>query len=543
MKTINNILCIGLLIGITSCNSFLDQQPKSQMTLQTYFTTLAQGQSAVNQLYRDGFPGLYDAGSAYGGPTIMMGGYISGIFDNQYKGQEQIVLDCQKLLIDPLRNEDALEGIWQNCYTAINRANTAIKYVPTIPNISDQDKNTLLAQAKFFRAWNYFHLVKSFGDIPLIVEPTESLDGLDVSRTSTADVYAQIIQDLTDADNSGLNTAAFMNNGYRVTTGTVETVLAQVYLQMSGYPLQANHYADAANMARKVINSGVYQLTMHKDLQLNSAYNQIRTSNMNLAETIYTREYQTGISDGGWWPTYAFPTGYAPLFGSSFKYAITNLTYGAADSPDSTAIKWYEPKDLRVQEKQYFFRQFTYNNNGSDTTVAIVPTGNWFYYDANACFTTGSCSQAKIILRYPEVLLIAAEAIAQSEGVTSEAINDLAQVRARAYPSAPDGSGYQADVAAIATTLQGLSVSDFVKQVWTEKLREFALEFKIWDDIQRTRQYPVSADNGVVTFVNVVGATTPWNATFEEKHLLWPIPADEMQRNPNLQQNPGYPLY
>ena len=542
MKTIINILCIGLLIVVTSCNAFLDQQPKSQMTLQTYFATTAQGQSVVNQLYRDGFPGLYDAGSAYAGPTIMMGGYLSGIFDNQYKGQEQIVLDCQKLLLDPLRDEDDLEGIWQNCYTAINRANTAIKYVPTIPGITDQDKNSLVAQAKFFRAWNYFHLVKSFGDIPLIVDPTESLEGLDVARTSTSDVYAQIIQDLTDAD-AGLNTAAFMNNGYRVTTGTVETVLAQVYLQMSGYPLQANHYADAANAARKVINSGVYHLTMHNDLQLNSAYNQIRTSNMNLAETIYTREYMTGIASGGWWPTYAFPTGYAPLFGSSFKYAITNLTYGAADCPDSTAINWYEPNDLRIQEKQYFFRQFTYNNNGSDTTVAIAPTGNWFFYDDNACFTTGSCSQAKIILRYPEVLLIAAEAIAQSEGVTAEAINDLAQVRARAYPTAPDGSSYQADVATIANTLQGLSVTDFVKQVWTEKLREFALEFKIWDDIQRTRQYPVSASNGVVTFVNVVGATTPWKATFEEKHLLWPIPADEIQRNPNLQQNPGYSVY
>jgi hypothetical protein len=284
-------------------------------------------------------------------------------------------------------------------------------------------------------------------------------------------------------------------------------------------------------------------MTMNGDLQLNSAYNQIRTSNLNLSETVFSHEYMTGISDGGWWPTYAFPDGYAPLFGSNFKYAITNLTYGAADAPDSIAIKWYPSNDLRVQEKQFFFREFTYSNNGTDVSVPISPTGNWFYYDADAAFNTGSCSQAKIVLRYPEVLLIAAEAIAQSEGVTAEAINDLAQVRARAFPSAPDGSSYQADVQTVANSLQGLSVNDFVQQVWTEKLREFALEFKIWDDIQRTRQYPVSADNGVVTFVNVVGATTPWSATFGEQHLLWPIPADEIQRNPNLQQNPGYPTY
>ncbi|MDZ7689962.1 MAG: RagB/SusD family nutrient uptake outer membrane protein [Balneolaceae bacterium] len=75
-----------------------------------------------------------------------------------------------------------------------------------------------------------------------------------------------------------------------------------------------------------------------------------------------------------------------------------------------------------------------------------------------------------------------------------------------------------------------------------ERLRELALNFKIWTDIQRTRQYPVPSESnpGEVNFVDVVGASNNWGQTYEEHHLLYPIPDDEIQTNPALEQNPGY---
>jgi hypothetical protein len=127
--------------------------------------------------------------------------------------------------------------------------------------------------------------------------------------------------------------------------------------------------------------------------------------------------------------------------------------------------------------------------------------------------------------------LIAAEAIAQSSGVNAEAAGYLATIQARASMNKTK--------AEITTTLMALSKDDFIKEVWKEKIRELIFENKIWNDITRTRMYPTVKD-GVFTFVPIVGATNPWGKTFTEKNLLFPIPNDEMQRNPKLVQNPGY---
>ncbi|MEX1120668.1 MAG: RagB/SusD family nutrient uptake outer membrane protein, partial [Balneolales bacterium] len=106
--------------------------------------------------------------------------------------------------------------------------------------------------------------------------------------------------------------------------------------------------------------------------------------------------------------------------------------------------------------------------------------------------------------------------------------------RSRAYTNSTRGD--------IEAELTGLSEEAFVQEVWKERLRELALEFVIWPDIQRTRQYPVTdTDNpGEVNFVNVVGQNNNWGQTYQEKHLLYPIPDTEMQRNPSLTQNDGY---
>ena len=140
-----------------------------------------------------------------------------------------------------------------------------------------------------------------------------------------------------------------------------------------------------------------------------------------------------------------------------------------------------------------------------------------------------------MIYGYANALLIAAEAIAQSEGVTPEAINYLAQVRARGY--------WQLDIPAVEATLTGLSPDLFAEEVWTERLRELVFEFRTWFDIQRTRKYPVTdeSNRGEVTYVDVVGHTNPMGATYEEKHLLFPLSENEIQRNPDLgDNNPGY---
>ena len=83
---------------------------------------------------------------------------------------------------------------------------------------------------------------------------------------------------------------------------------------------------------------------------------------------------------------------------------------------------------------------------------------------------------------------------------------------------------------------------DFIKAVWTERLREFPLEFKIWDDCVRTGMFPVvdATEKGKVTYVTLVGAKNGSGGTFQASDLLWPLSLNEIQRNPNLVQNDGY---
>lgn len=512
--------------AFNSCESFLEEEPRENMSLSQFYKTANHARAGVNALYNVGLITYYDAG-VYNGATIAWGPYLSGLYDNEYKGQEVIVQYSQELTISPSNIANQMNTLWANCYTAIARANTGLKYIPAIddPTFESGEKEHLIAQAKFFRAFNYFHLVKFYGDVPLVTEPYETLENLYVPRDPSSAVYALIEQDLTEAI-PDLEDEAFVENGFRVTKATAQTLLANVYLQMSGYPLNTNRYADAAAAARSIINAGKHSLTQHLNHEEGSAYNIIRTSD-NLKEYVFTRERSATIADyQNRWVQLSFPV-YAAAWGT-FKYTLTNN----AIRPMPTLINTYDPvNDLRIQERQFFFTQYPDQNGNMSQFEQPSP---WFYLDEEAMFETGISGKDFPIYRYAEVLLIAAEAIAQAEGVTAEAAGYLADVRARAYTTRTR--------AQIVSELSALSKEAFIEQVWAERIREFSLEMKIWDDIQRTRKYPVTSANnkGVVTFIEVIGAQNPWGATFQEKHMLWPITDQELQRNPSLTQNPGY---
>lgn len=521
-----NIIVFSILLCSTACTDFLTEETKSEMNTSQYFATPDHARAAVNNLYRAGVPAFLDAGSAHYGATIMLNGYLSGFYDNEFKGMSREVRDCQTLQITADGIASSLDKVWQNGYIAIARANTVIKYIGNTPGLSSAELQELLAQAKFFRAYNYLYLVKFFGDVPLITEPYESLDNLYVARTASEEVYKQITDDLTESAN-GLKDACFTENGFRVTKATAEIVLADAYLNMSGYPLKKDNYANAAKAARSIINTGKHALLENGKTPETSAYNMIRTLD-DSKEYIYSREYMVGIADNGWRPTYSLP--YAMVALGIFKYGTTNNIY----RPLNEILNIYDPEnDLRIQEKQFFHTSLTYVKDGMEETVTFE-TAPYLWYEEEALFQTGKGGKDVAVYRYAEALLIAAEAIAQSEGVTAEAVEYLAQVRIRAYT--------QMDKSDIVDNLASLTKENFIKEVWKERLREFILENKIWDDIQRTRMYPVTSESkkGEVDFIDVIGAKNPWGATFQEKHLLWPISANEIQRNPSLIQNAGY---
>jgi len=511
-----------------SCDDFLEEEPRDEISLDQFFEEPAQAENAVNALYAIGAPQMWSAGGVYDGKRGMYGQYLSGFFDNEYKGQEPHIQFAQQLTLNGINIDGFSNSIWSDLYLAISRANSAIKYIPDTPGLSEADANRLMAEARFFRGFAYFQLVRLYGEVPLIEEPYEALEDLYIEKSPIADIYALIESDLTFAVNEGgLSSSAMVNNNYRITEGAAAAVLADVYLTMSGEPLNQDRYADAAAMARRVINSGTYSLAQHDvvegevDLE-NSAYNKIRRDEALAQEYIYLIEHEVGISTSTY-PRYAYPVAYA----SEVKYAITNGAYQPVDE-----FMWgYDAEnDLRAQNKQYFHTTFVH----SEDSISTFPPTPYIWHEDDALFQTATSGKDTRAYSYSEILLIAAEAIAQSEGITAEAISYLAEVRSRAY--------WKQDEADIEAALNGLSQQAFVEEVWTERYRELVFDFKLWFDMIRTRKYPLTSEggNGEIEYVNLVGQENTWGQTFQAKHLLLPLPQRELQRNPELEQNDGY---
>jgi hypothetical protein len=521
---ISGLLFIGMMF---SCNDFLEEEPKSEIGSGQYFTNPVHARAAVNILYETGVPDFYRSRSGFVGPYMMNGSYLSGLFDNEYKGQEIFVQHTQNLTQTSDNISAELNAVWDRCYQAISYANSAIKYIPDTPGLEDLERKQLLGQAKFFRALNYFHLVRSFGDIPMTTEPYESLDNLYLPRTASGDVYTLIVSDLSSAvDDCDLNEKPFTQNGYRITKDAVRTLLADVYLHQAGFPLKANTFGNAADAARSVIGGGNHELLQNGANPEESAYNKIRTLD-DTPEYIYSVEFNTTIKARDL-AKFSFPK-IAEGWGVFKLTLFTNVF-----SPTETYVDVYQANDLRIQNKQLFHTSHTYAKDGVTKTETFIRSP-YQWYNEEALFGSGVDGNDMPVYRYAELLLIAAEAIAESEGVNNEAAGYLAKVQARATQEKTE--------AQLTSELSALGKTEFIKEVWAERLRELPFSFRTWTDIQRTRKYPATspAFPGMVSFVDVVGAVNPFGKQFKERDLLWPISSNEMQRNPSLgTNNPGY---
>lgn len=516
-------IACACLVGFSSCESWLEEETRSTKTDEVFPTLQSDVESMVTSLYRTGAPSeLTGAGSAYLGPCSTLGGMLTGYFSNEYEGQERTCAYARTLTRQENTNtvSESFSSLYTNSYKAIRIANTVIQRAGNI-TMSEETRNELIAQAKFFRAFNYFTLVKYFGDVPLITEPyADATAELQIAKSPATAVYAVIEQDLKDAVNA-LPAKKFYENGNKVGKYAAAMLLTSVYMQ-------EGKYSDAANSVKTVLNSG-HALTANGDLAMNSAFNKLRSTD-GLDEVIYAYEYNATISTSGWWPTYAFSGTAEGIFDT---FSLSRRVYGAS----TRFLNIYDAKDLRVKPNQFFHWDFTFTNKkGVVKNWHSTEPGCWYYYDEEAMMKTGQGTKDFNFFRYSEALLDAAEAIVQAGGaVTDEAAGYLAQVQARA-----NTEGKTAEQ--IKTALMGLSKDDFIHACWTERLREFPLEFKIWDDCLRTKMFPEVSENtkGKVDYVNLVGAKNGSGATFKATDLVWPFPLTELQRNKLLVQNEGY---
>ncbi|AYL99334.1 RagB/SusD family nutrient uptake outer membrane protein [Mucilaginibacter celer] len=489
------ILTVALSSG---CKKYLDEKNKGNFVKSNYFQSANQAQTFVNGLYQVMY--FFQNGDAYGeSPFITMelfAGHATSLGQSVNNGN---VINQRTDPVNP-----GFETVWSNCFKGIANANLAIENIPGINPMDEGLKKKLIGEAYFFRAFYYYHLVRLYGDVPLILQSqTVNSPDLYPSRSPVADVYKQIIADLQAAEASGMpNTDA---TG-RVSLGAVKTLLASVYLTTAGFPLQqTENYAKAAEEVKPVL--GWYSLFPNYAYLHDNAHK-------NQTELIFQINYLAGTS------TNAIAQLTVPF---NLLVGVWGDHLGAM-IPTNQFVASYEAGDLRTQERQFYFSKYPQ----SDDTTKIINFGvhalyKYFHVESSVPNTaiSGKCDENWTLLRLPEAQLIYAEASNEVNGPTADAYAAVNAIRARAK-LAP---------------LSGLSKDAFRQAIWRERYHELAYENKAYFDMQRTHMAYLPQSN---TFADPTASQTEQGVTFKAQYYLWPIPQRERNTNSKLTQNPGW---
>jgi hypothetical protein len=472
------LVCLSL--SIASCEDFLEENPQDRVAQSNFYTTAQDAEAAVNSIYA--YLGSYSTGST------------AGIYHSTFwvtmglASDEMVNNQLGTLWNDELSNfaynaeNAALLEIWQMHYKTIYLANIAIERIPAI-SMDQTQQSRLVNEAKFLRGLMYFNLVRMFGRVPLLVN---EINPLNPEAAEVEAIYAQIIQDLTDAE--ALPTDGNIQEG-RATQGAAKALLAKVYLTIEDYQ-------KASAKALEVINSGTYSLW--EDFA--DVY---KLANRGGKEAIFS----VGFGDGGgaisFWEVGQFNVRLLPAELTRAR-AIVNNTHGWQVATQDL----YNSFSDEDERKAVTFMTELLDDNGNVINLSKIHIQK--FWDSEADPTAGGSSADYPVIRYSDVLLIYAEAQAALNNF-EEANRYLNMVRNRA-------------------NLPDVDISDgaaFREAVLLERRREFVAEGHRWFDLVRTGELEekVQQAKGI---------------TVDGIYNIFPIPQRERNVNPNLPQNTGY---
>lgn len=245
MKSFKFIGLIILAISFFSCSDLLDKEPISSFSADGFYKTTSDAQAGVYGIY-DAAQSVFRTNFAYWG---------EGRADNVQTAQSG---EGMQLLQNNL-DESIASAYWGSLYDMINRANYAIKYIPDIFEEGNETGTQLAGEARALRALAYFYLVRIWGDVPLILEPYQSIEqDIFISRTDKQLVLAAIEEDLTYAAQNCRE--KFGNDRDRImfTKGSANALLTHVYMWQ-------HKYDEAIGSSSLVLNNPLYALVTNMD--------------------------------------------------------------------------------------------------------------------------------------------------------------------------------------------------------------------------------------------------------------------------------------
>ena len=233
MKSIIFVTIITVvLMAFSACSDFLDKTPHS-LTPETYFNTESELQLFLTGVYSPLMQN-YFYGNNY--PTYNAGGDDLSFY--------QRITPANSILCNNANSSnDNTTTFWRLLYEGINRANMLLENVDKNPSIAQTTRDRVRAEALFLRSFYYFNLVQGWGDVPLRLSSTQSVNGLSLARTPKQQIYDQIIRDIISTI-PNLRTADALSYSSVVTQSVAEGMLARIYLFRAGENMRD---ADAIN--------------------------------------------------------------------------------------------------------------------------------------------------------------------------------------------------------------------------------------------------------------------------------------------------------
>lgn len=514
LKNFSKIFVCGtVLFSAVGCSDFLEENAPSNLTPTSFYTIPDHAEAAIAATYAD-MRLMYDGAGIFSSTWQLLEA-ITGTSTTE-TAQNSDLNNLYGLVYDG--NTQHVINYWNGLYKVIAQTNQVLEKVPPITPMDAAQKNRILGEAKFLRAWAYFNVVRLWGDAPLVTKPqTASSEDFRPSRTPQEDIYKLIVEDLTAAEGAGL---AWMNSNGRVSTAAVKSLLAKVYLTMAGFPLSkgASHYKLAADKANEVVT---YANANPTSINLFSTYYDVHKESLkNQLEHIFMVQYNTVVAGNPMDNMYP-----------NFKPVTFNGPSGTGSTvPTSQFYNSYEAGDLRAKNQQgYFYTSYFTNGSGAPFELGAPYIFKHFNMTSNGTSGVPGTRNNNLnvpLIRYADVLLIYAEAQNEVGGPIQAAYDAFKRIRDRAQLTTPDLGTYSKDT--------------FREAVWRERWHELCYEGITWYDMVRLRKVYNETTNG---FDNFVGHVNPSSKqALAEKHLLLPLGRQEMLNNPNLKpQNPGYP--
>ncbi|MDD2261568.1 MAG: RagB/SusD family nutrient uptake outer membrane protein [Candidatus Paceibacterota bacterium] len=446
-------------------------------------------------------------------------------------------------------------GIWNSYYGYIRACNVFFNNVDKLPG-SEDEKNRLIGEMTFFRAYYYMELINRYGGVPLITTTFE-LDDEDmmIPRDSYDACVDFVVSEFSKAATLLPERWTGSNFG-RATKGAALAMKSRVLLYAAS-PLwnttnSISKWQAAADAAKEVMNLGVYQLDSdYKGLFINSNSPEI------IFQRLYTNEYSNNYdwqnTPNGWTGysatcvTQSMVDSYEMTDGSMpdvSMYAEATNNPWAGREPRFYASVVYDGQIFRDDEVEFWINEDG-KTGGKDSEFG---TDNWnhskthytirkFMDESLKAPWTDKGGQPWIYSRYAEILLNYAEAMFHV-GDEEEARRYINLVRERARNGAND---VLPDITA--------SGDGLLKAIQHERKIELAFEEHRFFDVRRWKIAEITENIDVhgIKIVKKADGTKSYTIVkvddrvfISPKHYLFPIPNDEIRKNNLLEQNPSY---